>query len=70
MWHEFSGIVEAAAGDETFVARCLERPGAQAHGRTPDEALRNLAHDLALTLRRRTEAPSGHAGGARRTRVH
>lgn len=50
MWHEFTGIVAERAGRDGFVAQCLERPAMRGAGRTADEAMAQLAEQLAETL--------------------
>ena len=53
MHNEFTAIIEQ--DDDWYIAYCLEIPGANGQGRTPDEARENLAEAIALILADRRE---------------
>jgi predicted RNase H-like HicB family nuclease len=48
MHDEFTAVIER--DEEWFTARCLEIPGANGQGRTPEEARASLGEAVALIL--------------------
>ena len=53
MRNEFTAIIEQ--DDAWYIAYCLEVPGANGQGHTPDEARESLAEAIALILADRRE---------------
>jgi predicted RNase H-like HicB family nuclease len=51
--NEFTAIIER--DDDWYIAYCLEVPGANGQGRTPDEARQSLAEAIALIFEDRRE---------------
>jgi predicted RNase H-like HicB family nuclease len=51
--NEFTAIIEQ--DDDWYIAYCLEIPGANGQGRTPDEARESLVEAIALILADRRE---------------